>query len=121
VQPKPCETSPSLSAFSPEACFFFAQAPAKFEAKKYEGLAISGLKTSELYDTGLFRRQHQVKFPQTLAHVPLHILKIAMVLKATYIVVSESHQQRISTALWFHNLLKPQIKHVMQVDVSQHG
>ena len=107
-------------------------APARFsadqrEAKKGESLrssqaspsAIDRRVAAELDQAGLFRMQRQRELPQPFAHFFPEATSVSLALKADDYVVSISHHDHIAPGLASSPTIRPEIKDVVKVDVSQ--
>jgi len=72
-------------------------------------------------DPRLFRRQLQPKLSQSFAQYSVEALRIFFVLKRAHKIIRVPHQTRFPSTVFLDNLVKPQIKCIMQVYVGQNG
>jgi hypothetical protein len=98
-----------------------AQSPAEFKAEKGEAVIILCLEAGELdhlcFLDGQLQQELSQAFTENLGESPL----IFTILKTADKVVCKPHQHYIAAAAWFHNLLKPEIKRIMKVDIGKYG
>jgi Mg2+ and Co2+ transporter CorA len=100
-----------------------------FEAQKLEGLRPSqsmsqtchSCESSKEYVPSLFFGQLQSEIREPLPHLLLELVHILSELETHDEIISETHEVRLASTLWFDLLFKPQIENKVEVKVAQHG
>jgi hypothetical protein len=81
--------------------------------------AVLSRKSPKLDNSGLAAVKLQIELSKTLYQVFVEPLGIFSVLKANHKIIAKSDNSDISTVVLFSPFIRPQIKHVVQINVRQ--
>lgn len=115
---------PQLSARRPPLQMRFPRPilpPAKLKPQELKAVLPWGRLAAEGEEAGLLGRQDQPEFLQAWPQGRVEPLRLPLILKCADIIIGVSEQARFPPTLRLDHLLKPQVEHLVQVHIGQHG